>query len=426
MSTITIPRPAAPASTAAATTARLLAKLRRGVEDAAVVLLSDSTGDATNEWFYLAMQAIAARFPAYTVTYRLWSDGSQAYGSPSTVQTGTGSHTLAIYNCSVSGKWPTYHLVGIDKAVRDVFPDLVMISHGHNDASIATIGEMRDRMLALTESVKSLAPLAGVLQMSQNPNALVDGLVQQRMAEQYALVAQMTGNGWVDILRVFEQAGAVAPGPTTYMLDDRHPNSTGHILWANAILTQAFPDAPVGSAGPWAQQPSLITTPGIQLLTNGDLTSFASPPTLTGWSAQNCTPSKDTTNFESAGGYSVLVASDTAAPSYIYQALNTNILPRYRSRYLTIAARIFVWSSSTNQIQSGRLSVMQNGSAQGSCNGYQRFDGWMWMVFSVLVLSNCTSFEVRLYADSASTGAGKMSVDRVICTPGILPRGVAL
>lgn len=71
-------------------TLALVRKLRAGVDGAFVTILGDSTANESSEWFQTAMVALAARFPTYNLTTRLWNDTTQAYDAPSTLQTGVG------------------------------------------------------------------------------------------------------------------------------------------------------------------------------------------------------------------------------------------------------------------------------------------------------------------------------------------------
>lgn len=66
----------------------LLAALDDAEESVALQVLGDSTGDETDEWVYLVTQYLAGLYPAYSVDYRVWNDGTQAYGTPVAIQTG--------------------------------------------------------------------------------------------------------------------------------------------------------------------------------------------------------------------------------------------------------------------------------------------------------------------------------------------------
>jgi hypothetical protein len=65
-------------------------KLQAGVSSAAVLLLGDSTGNNSNEWFYTSMQWLGQRLPAYTVTHMAWSDLLQGWDAMSNAAGGIG------------------------------------------------------------------------------------------------------------------------------------------------------------------------------------------------------------------------------------------------------------------------------------------------------------------------------------------------
>lgn len=56
--------------------------------DAVVTLAGDSTGNATDEWFYRWLQLLGARYPTYRIEHRLWSDATQSYPAATVVQAG--------------------------------------------------------------------------------------------------------------------------------------------------------------------------------------------------------------------------------------------------------------------------------------------------------------------------------------------------
>lgn len=66
-----------------------------------MLYISDSTGNEDTEHVFLEFAALAAKFPAVTLLYRLVDPGTGVYGTATTIQTGTG--TCTIYNCALSG-----------------------------------------------------------------------------------------------------------------------------------------------------------------------------------------------------------------------------------------------------------------------------------------------------------------------------------
>lgn len=88
------------------------APLKRRLSEAAqrpvaVQVLGDSTGNDPTEWPTLTIQHLAALYPAWTVQTRLWSDATQQYGAPVTIQTGTaGVQYLSVATGNTSWRVP--------------------------------------------------------------------------------------------------------------------------------------------------------------------------------------------------------------------------------------------------------------------------------------------------------------------------------
>lgn len=66
----------------------LFATLDEGTRSTGIQVLSDSTGNENWEWPYLIGAAIGADHPDYTVRWRTWSDATQDYAAPVTIQSG--------------------------------------------------------------------------------------------------------------------------------------------------------------------------------------------------------------------------------------------------------------------------------------------------------------------------------------------------
>lgn len=69
-------------------TEALLMTLDGGERSTAVQVLSDSTGNESWEWPYLLGAALGADHLDYTVQWRTWSDATQDYAAPVTIQSG--------------------------------------------------------------------------------------------------------------------------------------------------------------------------------------------------------------------------------------------------------------------------------------------------------------------------------------------------
>jgi hypothetical protein len=68
----------------------LARRLDHAAMPCSMLLLGDSTGNSTTEWFYGLADWLADQYPALRVRYQLWSDGAQAYGIPAWLGTGSG------------------------------------------------------------------------------------------------------------------------------------------------------------------------------------------------------------------------------------------------------------------------------------------------------------------------------------------------
>lgn len=69
--------------------------------DVNILVIGDSTSNETSEWVYLFFSGAIA--PTHSIVYHLWDDVAVAYASPVTLSTGSGAHTIHVWNASVSG-----------------------------------------------------------------------------------------------------------------------------------------------------------------------------------------------------------------------------------------------------------------------------------------------------------------------------------
>lgn len=397
----------------AANTQRFMAKLTRNVENVSMVVISDSTANETSDWLYLWAQDFAPKFPAYTVRYNLWNDGTSAYSAAVTLQTGSGSFFLDIWNASVTGKNVLYALApNFDTMVALKQPDLVVISHGHNEGAAQTPDQWRGPYLALTETVTAACPTAGVLCIAQNPATGTDD--QAERAGIYQQVAEMRGFGFVDVHQAFVDTG----DPASLTADGVHPNAAGSALWAEVVQRAFVYDsyrAPIRS-----QVPSSLTTAGEQLLLNGDFAAFtgAVPDSWTKTGGASTTLSKNVTDFESPNGYAVRM-QQTAGGGSLRQDLP---LKRVLGQYVTLTARLRVPSG--QGAEAGRIGfIITDGAStttvlRPNSNGQGAF---RYAVAQIRVPVTATRVQVILYCDSTNAVAD-VTYDRVVACLGMVPR----
>lgn len=222
---------------------QLISVLRRNRQDASIVLTGDSTGNETGEWFYLTMLWLIAKFPAYTVTYRLWDDATQTYGSVSTLQTGTGPRTLAIYNASHPGAGYDYSFQNGNTprflAIFPVTPTTIITSYGYNSGTTT----YRTETTELARWITGNFPTSEVIMVAQPPKATADPDSANsvlRSADVRA-VALQNGYGLIDATQVFLDYGNF---DTLIMGDYIHPNAQGMALWAEEAKKIFDPETP--------------------------------------------------------------------------------------------------------------------------------------------------------------------------------------
>lgn len=404
----------AEAATGSQAAQRFLLKLRQGVS-ASMLVLGDSTGNEATEWVYLTAVALAARYPALTVRYRLWNDGGAVYDAPTTIAAGSGAGVLDIYNCSVAGKNTDYYLLpNFATMVPATAPDLVFISQGHNESPAGGLNsqDFRERLLALAETVAA-AVNADLILIAQNPQAVDQE--QQARAVEVAQVASLRGYGFVNVYQAFMDTGNITP---LLLGDGVHPSVTGSALWSAEVLKALVYTHGVN---PRTRQRSSLLSPGEGLFANTDFAEFSG--SLPGsWTGSNVTATKNLTTFESPNAYAVRLVPTTAAAASMYQ--DCPYLPMVKGQWVTVAVRQFIPLGVPTT--SGRINLQiigGTGATSLTSRATGALGGWRWAVLSIFVPTDATTLRCRIYADTAATGTGDVTIDRVVFVRGILPAG---
>lgn len=436
---------------------RLRSKLALGLQNATIVVLDDSTGvdglatQVTAQgtltawlnkvfpnsyvapytslpagwvsqpgWVYQVAQWLASQYPAYTVTYYTFT-GSGFGGSWSgatTLQTGTGSATLAIYNGAVSGTQEQYALAStrLNSMVRALQPDLTFLAYGHNDS--AEITRFGWRMKALAHSVLQVAPLSELCMVAQNPEG-ANTYQQQRVAE-VARVARQTGAGFVNFCQAFIDADA--SWATDLLNNDQvHPNSAGVAVEVNAVAAGLYQAQYVQPAPPVA---SGFAKAGLNLLNQADFSDYrGASAILNGWTMTACTASQDSTNYENARGFAVKLTSDGSTTwAKIAQSIPANGL---QGEYVTVAVRMYVPSAQTDDATIGSVSLGDNiNGTNTSLVSINCRDGWHWALISGQIAATASTITVSVNVDSSNSHASNITVDRVVAVVGDEPRDI--
>lgn len=381
---------------------RFLSLLTKGVEDATFLLISDSTGTSTY-WSPNFFAQLAAQFPAYTVTLRYWNNTTFVYDAPTTIQTGSGAQTLAIYNCSISGaNTATFLDQYFEDRIPEVRPDFAMISLGHNENPEAE--RWGPQYLELLTSVIQGCPEAGLCLIAQNPASADTN--QELRANVYAEFAAVYGAGFIDVCQVFNENGGAAALTT----DGIHPNVAGSSLWANTVA-QAFQYTDAGEVrtGP-------IPYPNTQeLLTNGDFSRFAGA-VPDGWAiGGGATITKDLVNFEAPHDYAVNIQAVGAVAGYLVQVIPPE---RVRGRWVTVIARVY--KSTSTPTSAGLIGLYDGVGTTTRSRISFVFGAFRWVVWQQYLDPAATGCSVLLYGDQSTTN-GNATFDRVSCKIGRVP-----
>lgn len=137
----------------------------------------------------------------------------------------------AVHNRSQSGRTSEEGVRDLERTLKEVRPDVVVIQLGANDAfagaPVSTVRENLTRMVALAASQGSEAIVAGV----NLPPAIEQGYARRFLRMHYELAKQVPARVVPSLLR------KVGTDPTMMQLDGRHPNARGH----TALLANIAP-----------------------------------------------------------------------------------------------------------------------------------------------------------------------------------------
>lgn len=417
---------------------RLMGRLEHDTADATMLVLSDSTGNDVDEWPYLVALELAARYPHFTVKYALWNDAGHAYPALSTLQAGTGTHTLTIYNCSISSRFFDYQSAPyFDTMVAATLPDLVFVSHGHNAGTSQPVDwQFRDMALAFNELVTLTCPLAEVVWIAENADAAGSNNAPSMAIwpRVLAQVAALRGTGFIDAWQAFTDASVggvpvVDPAGDALILNDGnfvHPNEAGSELWADLVLAHLTPSR---HFQPRPQAQSSLLDPLPTNLIAGDWADYAAG-TPDGWAQSGCTLGQDAVNFESPNGYALRVQSAGAAPARLFYSLSAAVLRRVKGRPICFAVRLRSKSGTAANAAGGqgRVRIVSDGTGgftNTSFGSIYGLDGFRWVTISAARIPiDATDVSVNIYADTGNAGDGDITVDRAVLAHGILPRDI--
>ncbi|HEX5592015.1 MAG TPA: GDSL-type esterase/lipase family protein [Solirubrobacterales bacterium] len=406
---------------------RLMRVLKEGLRDCTIVIVGDSTSTGTaggTTWSAKLLDLLHAQFPAYTIKFADWDDATHAYPALTTKYTGTGSVTLTLWNCAIASKNAHYQQSPyFDAMVASKQPDLVFISHGHNHGAEAATVEpyWRDDLLGISELVNLACPRAEVVLFAQNPR--VDGNQNTQALRQHVteMVAQVRGYGFVNVHRLFLD---VDPAIKSLLSDEIHPNATGYLLIAEEVFRLMNLNGTLRN-----QQPSSLSVPVVNLLSNGDFASYTvgSPDEIPNWFRVNVTASKDTTNYEGPNGYAVkLTVTTPGSAARLTQALPANLVRLLRGGWICLASRVY--GPAGRPGGGGRISINEEGGSGAGLTQSNALaggdEGFKWEVCARRIAANATGISIYLNVDPNGTAGANFTFDRATLAKGILPRDI--
>lgn len=374
---------------------RLLQKIANGNEDANVVLVGDSTGNETTEWFYLLAAALGTDYPTWTVKYALWNPAGPSYDVDTTIQTGASGRTLKFWNSSIAGAIATRMAGDNFKAsVSDPLPDLLFISYGHNGGAIAS--NQLDYAAALASRIRTDTPDVPTVVIGQNPE-----IGNEQMADKGRVLrafAARNGFGFIDVHAAFKQSSIPL---ASLMADTVHPNAAGSAIWRDTVRA-AF-RASKQDTGGGAIQPATL------------LRAWSSYGDFSEWTPTFCAMTMDVTNYETLGHSAAVACSGAAAGWISQQIISSTDIKAVRGKWITFA----VWQRvpSGNDGTSGRIDLVDSG---GTTTAQVTVQGVGFALFTCTMKVDAAATGVTAYIyPSAAAVANTIQIDRASLSLGL-------
>lgn len=377
---------------------RLLSKLDNALEDASVVLVGDSTGDAATEWFYLLGAGLAALYPEWTFEHAAWNTGTDDHDAATTIAAGSGARVCTFYNGSVAGSAASYHASdNFLTAVVTPDPDLILVSYGHNGST--TGPRQLDYFDALASRLRTALPETPVIQIGQNPT-----LSDETMAAKIEVLAPFAArNGWgfINVHDAFKQSGVAL---ATLLADSVHPNATGSALWCATVLASIRASRAAYGGGSIAPATALE--------------AWSHPSEFDAWTKSNITLTTDTTYYETKAA-STSLACTAPGVAYISKAvINGNDILALRGKWVTfwLVQRVPDGNDST----SGRIDLVDAGGTTTAV-GVTQGDGFILTSVRKKIDAAATTLTVYIYPTSTVGVSNTIQLDRAGLSLGVTP-----
>jgi hypothetical protein len=392
-------------------------KINAGTQDATVLFISDSRGNETSEPLYLFALDLAAAHPTHTVEYYLANQSTFAgYDAPVTVQTGTGSRKIKVYNAAASGSVPAFFMGSRRAAlIEAVSPDVVIWNHGANTWNVR--GEFMMGM-ELVRLLHPNAPFVGILPYPFRDDTVVEG----RVADIQAIFADYTDTLLVDHYNPMKDAGK----PSGYYLDNAHSSATGSAFLRNKLRDAYLLTRP-GTVAVTPAGISANTT--ANLLGDGHFTDLiASGYPTSPWQSLSSPVIANETTIKPSDAASSLKLTGPTAMGRIVQYLDATALAAAKAAgWVTLAVKLYVPAGSATSV--GRIGISQGGTGAVSetmrAGALQGNDEWVWSFISLPVAATITSLSAILYCDSSANASSTVYYETATLVAGRLPKDLA-
>ena len=401
-----------------------------------ILVNSDSTGNADNEWVYYFAQWLANKYPKFTVRYRVWDDAINSYANPSLMNAGTSSIYMDVWNFAVSGTKPSY-ILGLNKIdnglknitnkstfadVSDVV-DLVIVNHSHNVTADGRYVNTELDYAMFTERALEIHPFSSMMMIRQNP--LRDSYSNEsrmRAAVNWAINRNFC---IADVWSKFEDLSKAS-----YLYaDNTHPSvglgETGTQLFLDAITEQLNKKLNASAGFGFDSLNNLVTR---NVIPNGNFsvwTNTSLPPE--GFNVSGGTCSKDTTQYADASKkYSLKVTATGGAVCNVVIEISSTAFGKIKGGWYTASVLMRVNGTVGNSGTAGRLSTITSSDSSSSAPVLPWINGeWHWRYSRVFLKTTDTYVRIYIYVESdASTLAGQyINIDSIIFAKGKMPFG---
>lgn len=203
-------------------------KIRANDQDVSFFFLTDSTGEAYSEWVGYFTDNLAAAFPTHTIQYEeYWNSGGEDWGLSDTVQTGTGSYTVTVWNAGGAGyDASTFTAAELAIIQNPTAVDYIVVALGHNGN---TVSEWN----ALIDMLQDNWQRAYINISTQNPPTSAAPYTGSYWDSTTVAAARRYGLPWIDVEGAFVATGDV----DSYLGDTVHPNDAGRELWGDYVYS---------------------------------------------------------------------------------------------------------------------------------------------------------------------------------------------